>query len=94
MIPAVFAICAAVITKEASPSLMLLCGAIWLWPDDFWSTPFAQLTFGMIFSALASGMMFLGTPVVAFVLYIMRINAEYDASKPPSALRLWRHEYS
>ena len=81
MIPAIFAICAAVITKEASPSLALFCGAIWLWPDDFLSTPLAQLTLGIIFSALASGLMFLGAPVVGFVLYIMRINAECDASK-------------
>lgn len=77
MIPAVFTLCAAVITKEASPSLLLLAGSIWIYPEDFLSTHFAQMTFGMILAALASLLMFVATFVVAVVLYTKREYTRY-----------------
>ena len=77
MIPTIFAFCGVVITKEASPSLLLLVASVWLWPESFLNTPFAQMTFGIILSALASLLVFVAAPFVAMVLYNKREYARY-----------------
>lgn len=56
--PSIFAICAMIMIKEISPSLLLIAGSIWLWPSGFFDTPFAQMTFGILFRFAGSVVLF------------------------------------
>lgn len=48
LLATICAVCAAILAKEISPSLLLLAGSIWICPDDLWHTPLAQFTLATI----------------------------------------------
>lgn len=75
VLSAICAVCAAILAKEISPSLLLLAGSIWICPDDLWHTPLAQFTLAMIVEAFASLLMLVAAPVVALALYVWRDRA-------------------
>ena len=53
-----FVIDALVVAYEISPSILLIAGSIWLWPSDFFDTPFSQMTFGILFQFAGSVVLF------------------------------------
>jgi hypothetical protein len=76
-IPSILFICAMIMIKEISPSLMLLAGSIWLWPSGFFNIPFAQMTFGILCQFLLSVVFFVLSPIAGLMMYIKRQHAKY-----------------
>jgi len=78
VIPFIFAICAMIMIKEISPSLLLIAGSIWLWPSDFFDTPFAQMTFGILFQFAGSTVLFVLGAISGIVIYSKGQYAKYS----------------
>lgn len=74
-IPVILLACAAVITIELSPTILLMAASVWLWPDDLLGTPLAQLTLGTLLTGLISVLIFIAAPLVGLVLHLHRQTA-------------------
>ena len=83
-IPIIFLVCAAALAKEVSPSLLLLAAAVWIWPTDFFSIPFAQMTFGKIGQFLLSCLLFVASIASALLIYAAQQSA--PAGRPQKAV--------
>ena len=68
-LPLVFLTCATVLAKEVSPSILLIVAAIWIWPNDFFDIPFAQMTFGILSQFFLSVVLFIASPIVGLLIY-------------------------
>ena len=87
-IPFIFFVFAMIMIKEISPSLLLIAASIWLWPTGFFDTPFAYMTFGIIFQfagaiALFSLGIFMGVKMYTDYQYAMYVK-EKSATPPVS----------
>lgn len=76
----VFLICAVILAKEVSPSLLLLAAATWIWPKDLLSIPFGQMTFGLLGRGGMSVLLVIASVAVALWVYVAQQNAQADSS--------------
>ena len=85
-LPLVFLACAVVLTKEVSTSILLIVAAIWIWPNDFFDIPFAQMTFGILSQFFLSAVLFISSPIAGLLIYTKLEYIKYanEISKNPS----------
>ena len=81
--PIIFLVCAAVLAKEVSPSLLLMAAAVWIWPTDFFGIPFAQMTFGKIGQFMLSCLLFVVSLASALLIYAAQQNALAGRTQKP-----------
>ena len=82
--PAIFAICAMIMVKEISPTIIFFACSVWLYPSGFFDMPFAQMTFGILFQFVGSIVLFVLGVVTAIVIYRIIQNEE---TIPPEVKR-------
>lgn len=87
---AMFLFCAAILAKEISPSLLLLVAATWIWPTDFLSIPFSQMTFGLLGRGILSALLVFASVAVALWVYAAKQNTQVDNSTPSGPATLPR----
>lgn len=83
VIPFIFLVCAMIMTKEISPSLMLIVASVWLWPTGFFDKPFAYMTFGIIFQFIGTIVLFslgifMGVKMYTDYQYAMYVNEKNE----------------
>ena len=71
-IPLILLGCAIALAKEVSPTLLLMLGAVWIWPTDFFDIPFAQMTFGILGQFILSCLLFVSSLIVGLRAYASR----------------------